>query len=417
MASVPDVLVVGSGPAGLAIAAALGRLGVRVVLLAAARPPVRWPNTYGIWCDELAATGFGDALSHRWDDTVAYGAADAIALNRAYGLFDNTVVQQRLLAICEHTGVTWQRGVAAAVAHHAATSLVQLRDGRSLAARLVIDASGHTPFALQRPVTPLAYQAAYGIVGTFRRPPVEPGRMVLMDYRAEHLTNEQRRVPTFLYAMDLGDGRYFVEETSLAQMPGVQFAELEQRLHRRLAAYGTAVCEVQHVERCFFPMNAPLPDLQQPLFGYGAAAAMVHPVSGYMVGAVLRHAPVVAAAIASVLGAADATPTAAARAGWQALWPPEAIRRRQLYLFGLACLVRMETTRLQAFFETFFQLPYSCWSGYLSDRHTTPALLETMLRLFAAAPGHVRATLVGTANAERSLLLRAFTRYSRVQQS
>ena len=42
-----------------------------------------------------------------------------------------------------------------------------------------------------------------------------------MDYRCDHLSEEQRsEPPTFLYAMDLGDGVFFVEETSLALAPG-----------------------------------------------------------------------------------------------------------------------------------------------------------------------------------------------------
>ena len=43
---------------------------------------------------------------------------------------------------------------------------------------------------------------------------------VLMDFRSDHLNaNELEEPPSFLYAMDLGDGSYFVEETSLACSP------------------------------------------------------------------------------------------------------------------------------------------------------------------------------------------------------
>ena len=51
-----------------------------------------------------------------------------------------------------------------------------------------------------------------------------------MDYRCDHLSEEQRsEPPTFLYAMDLGDGVFFVEETSLALAPGVPYDVLKQR--------------------------------------------------------------------------------------------------------------------------------------------------------------------------------------------
>ena len=50
---------------------------------------------------------------------------------------------------------------------------------------------------------------------------MEKGRFVLMDYRCDHLRDDQRsEPPTFLYAMDLGDGVFFVEETSLASQGG-----------------------------------------------------------------------------------------------------------------------------------------------------------------------------------------------------
>jgi lycopene beta-cyclase len=51
---------------------------------------------------------------------------------------------------------------------------------------------------------------AYGVVGRFQKAPVEPGQFVLMDFRCDHLSEEQRQQPpTFLYAMDFGDGVLF----------------------------------------------------------------------------------------------------------------------------------------------------------------------------------------------------------------
>ena len=44
-------------------------------------------------------------------------------------------------------------------------------------------------------------------------------------------------------------------------------------------------------------MNMPIPDLTQPVLGFGGSAGMVHPASGYMVGSLLRRAPKVAKAL------------------------------------------------------------------------------------------------------------------------
>jgi lycopene beta-cyclase len=405
---VDDVLVVGAGPAALAIAAALCAQGLRVAGLAARPVETPWPNTYGIWIDDLAVE-LHRVLGHRWADPRVFVAGRELALGREYGLFDNARLQAHLLRECERGGVVWHTGSAAGVEHSGASSSVTTRDGRQFAAHLVVDASGHKPALLNRTPAPnLAFQAAYGIVGVFSRPPVEPGQLVLMDYRAEHLPAEERQgPPTFLYGMDLGDGRYFVEETSLAHAPAVSLKLLERRLHARLAARGVAIRETQHVERCLFPMNSPLPDLDQPLLGYGGAAAMVHPPTGYQVGNALRHAPRVAAAVATVLGAPGATPAGAARAGWQRLWPARRLRRRNLYLFGLASLMRLDEQRTQAFFRAFFGLPRASWHGYMSDTLDTPALLGTMLRLFGGAPNDVRLALAASAGREHRLLRRA----------
>jgi lycopene beta-cyclase len=401
-----DIIIIGAGPAGLAIAAALVRQGLRVIGLAAS-PEAPWPNTYGVWVDEIAHLGLADLLGHRWSDCTVYAAGREIPLGRDYGLFDNTRLQEHLLARCERGGMRWERGTVQAALHTSSGSEVVTQDGRRLAARLVVDASGHHPVLLRRPPRRgVAYQAAYGIVGTFTRPPVRPGQLVLMDYRAEHLPHSEREPPTFLYAMDLGAGRFFVEETSLAHVPGLKMEHLEQRLRRRLAWMGVEVQEVHHAERCFFPMNPPVPDLCQPIVGYGGAASMVHPPSGYLVGHALRRAPGVAQAIAVALGSSG-TPQQAARAAWLALWPSGRVRRRALYLFGLASLLHCREPELQAFFATFFQLPSASWQGYLSDTLSTRELLGIMLRLFLRAPMQVRRALVLSAGQEPGLLWQA----------
>ena len=64
--------------------------------------------------------------------------------------------------------------------------------------------------------------------------------------------------------MDLGQGRFFVEETSLAAAPALSFVGLQQRLEQRLAHRGIAIEAVEHVEHCLFPMNPALPDRRQP---------------------------------------------------------------------------------------------------------------------------------------------------------
>lgn len=390
-----DVLVIGAGPAGLAIAAALCNCGLHVQGLAPDPPDTAWRNTYGIWRDELEPLGLADLLGHCWQDCSAYADGQELPLRRSYGLFDNAKLQGHLLTQCEQGQMRWQIGLARAVEHWPTHSVVTAQRGEALAARLVIDASGHAPALVRRPAAPPpAYQAAYGIVGRFSTPPVRPGQLVLMDYRSEHLTPAEHAQPsTFLYAMDLGEDLYFVEETSLAFRPAVSLEVLAQRLQRRLAHRGVQVTATHHVERCLFPMNLPLPDRSQRVLGYGGAASMVHPASGYQVGAALKRAAAVAQAIAHALAAPNGSPQAAARQAWQTLWPADLVRKRQLYLLGLESVLRFNQRELQSFFAAFFRLPVPQWSGYLSDTLSTDELVRAMMTLFGRAPNHVRLAL------------------------
>ena len=407
MTNLNDVLIIGAGPAGVALAAALNQTGLQVTGLNPAPPDAPWPNTYGIWRDELEQSHLNPAwLGHQWQDCVVYTHDRATPLQRSYGLFDNERLQADLLA--QAGGVQWLQGLAAGIDHTATHTTVQTQDGRSLHARLVIDASGHNPvFARRPPKTDVAMQAAYGVVGRFSRLPVAPGQMVLMDYRADHLTPAERaEPPTFLYAMDLGNGRAFVEETSLAHYPAIPFDTLQTRLAERLAHHNIRIEAEEHVEYCLFPMNLPLPDLHQPVFAYGGAASLVHPATGYQVGAALTYAPQVAAAIQRALADPHAPSTAVARAAWQALWPPSRLRNRYLYLFGLANILRLDLRQTQQFFTAFFHLPPHCWSGYLSNRLSTPDLMRTMWQLFRLAPNNVRRSLLSSVTTEGGYLAR-----------
>ncbi|MFZ0408311.1 MAG: lycopene beta cyclase, partial [Cyanobium sp.] len=332
-----EVLVIGAGPAALALAAALAERGLTVIGLAPVDPAAPWPNTYGIWGSEVDALGLEHLLAHRWSNCVSWFGPQPTLHRHDYGLFDKGALQEHWLQACRRAGVRWQRGLAASIRHDDGGSTVTTVSGTSLRALLVIDASGHDPVFLQRPDDgPVAGQAAYGIVGRFSAAPIDVGQFVLMDYRSDHLSEQERssEPPTFLYAMDLGEGRFFVEETSLALAPPVPYATLQQRLERRLAHRGVTVTEVEHEEFCLFPMNPALPDPGQRLLGFGGSASMVHPASGYLVGALLRRAPELAAAIAGAvaeLGRGEGNAAAIAAAGWRALWPAPLRRKHALY--------------------------------------------------------------------------------------
>lgn len=388
----------GAGPAALCIVAELVEQNLAVTAIASQAPDQPWPNTYGIWAEELESLGLASLLGHRWTNTVSYfgnglGDDDSALVNHHfdYGLFDQDALQKAFLERCSE--VTWRIETAEEVRVLGATTEVFCKSGSVYRARVVIDASGHRSRFIQRPyLGPVAEQAAYGVVGRFSAPPVEDAQFVLMDFRPDHLTKEEiTEPPSFLYAMDFGEGVFFVEETSLACAPPLSFSTLKKRLHARLAHRGVEIKEVIHEEHCLFPMNLPLPDRTQPVLAFGGAASMVHPASGYMVGALLRRAPTLASQLAVALSKEPALDSASlAREGWKSLWTRELIQRHRLYQFGLRRLMSFDEARLRHFFATFFRLPREDWSGFLANTLPLPRLLMVMLKLFSISPWQVR---------------------------
>ncbi len=161
-----DVLVLGGGPAALCIASELTQRGVVVAGLAPDPVEAPWPNTYGIWADELKPLGLESLLGHRWSDTVSYfGAGGSPAQNQStshrldYGLLDRAALQRHWLD--RAAAVTWHQDRAERVVAGLATTTVRCASGQSLEARLVIDASGARTPHIQRPDQgPVAGQAA-----------------------------------------------------------------------------------------------------------------------------------------------------------------------------------------------------------------------------------------------------------------
>ncbi len=87
-----DVLVVGAGPAGWALADACARLGLRTSLVAP-RPDALWRPTYGMWLDETAALPLGA----RWVTARArVQAGGSRWLARSYAVLDNESVRSAL---------------------------------------------------------------------------------------------------------------------------------------------------------------------------------------------------------------------------------------------------------------------------------------------------------------------------------
>jgi len=392
-----DILILGSGPAALCLASELAKQDLNIKGISTKSPNEKWENTYGIWASELEELGLESLLSHRWSNTVSFfGNGISEKGNKStehrydYGLINQEAFQNELLKKCK--GIEWLNETAKQITEEKNISEVICFSGLKLKARLVIDASGHKSNFIKRPERKnVAQQAAYGIVGKFSSPPVEKDQFVLMDFRPDHLNkNEKLSSPSFLYAMDLGNETYFVEETSLASYPALSQDRLKKRLFTRLENKGIKIKEIYHEENCLFPMNLPLPLKKQFVLGFGGAASMVHPASGYMIGSLLRRAPLLAKKLAIFLKEPNLSSLELATKGWEILWPYELIQRHKLYQYGLRRLMSFDESRLRSFFSNFFRLSTNEWVGFLTNTLPLPKLIYVMSKMFINSPLKVK---------------------------
>jgi len=388
-----DILILGSGPAALCLASELAKQNLIIRGISTKSPQEKWENTYGIWASELEELGLESLLSHRWSKTVSFfGNGESKKGNIPtehcydYGLINQEAFQNELLKKCK--GIKWLNETAKKIVEKNKISEVVCFSGLKLKARLVIDASGHkSKFIKRPPKNDIAQQAAYGIVGKFTSPPVKKSQFVLMDFRPDHLDSvELVSSPSFLYAMDLGNETFFVEETSLASYPALSQDHLKKRLLSRLKNKGIEVSEILHEENCLFPMNLPLPFKKQFVLGFGGAASMVHPASGYMIGSLLRRAPLLAEKLAIFLKDPNKSSLELATKGWSVLWPYELKQRHKLYQYGLQRLMSFDESRLRSFFSNFFKLSTKEWVGFLTNTLPLPKLIYVMTKMFINSP-------------------------------
>ena len=227
-----------------------------------------------------------------------------------------------------------------------------------------------------------AEQTAYGVVvdAATAAPFVGPGEALVMDWRPDH---GEPGWPTFLYAVPLGGDAVLLEETSLARRPGLPLPVLRRRLHARLAHHGVTAPSDARVERVRFPVDRPR-HATPGVLGFGAAAPLVHPATGFSVAEALRLAPSVA----------DALATGGVPAAQRLIWPARAVAVHRLRRIGLEALLRMPPEAVPAFFETFFALPERHRRAYLSGRDDLAGHLAAMGALFGHADARLRRRLV-----------------------
>lgn len=363
-----DAVIVGGGPAGMALARALMVRGMQVVVVG---PQVPWTATYGAWRDDVEACDLGaplDSLLQGAWPTVRVVGHRTHLLQRPYVVFDNGALHASL-----SSGLTVVHDVALSAEHSLDGTTLRLQSGAELHAQLVFDATGSGALLARRGSASGA-QTAYGVIvppshhHLAHRVGVANDVFTLMDWSTP---------PTFLYAARFADGRVLLEETSLYATPPMQIDALRDRFVERFG--GDGADGALSIERVNIPMGVPLPVRTTRVVGFGAAAGYVHPVTGYSLAASLRAADRVAHATAHQV-AQGVRGGELAQAVWHAVWPAEFVRTRGWHDMGLDVLRSLPAAQLGKFFDAFFDLP--------------PALCAAYLRI-DSQPSEVRAAMLG----------------------
>jgi len=430
-----DVAVVGCGPAGVALAAELGRRGAKVTLVG---PDAPFVNNYGVWLDEFQEIGMEDCLDQVWESALCYTREDKeIEVNRPYARVCRRKLREKLLQRCRETNVTFLPTMVQRVEDGTHESRVVCADGKQIRAKVVAVAAGASGADLiqyedeAEHALAVASQTAYGIECEVDSYPWPKDKMLFMDFRRHHsglwkgaalrrrdeagfmaekrqeqglklgggdgdthLWGTEDEVPSFLYAMPMADGKVFLEETCLVARPGLPFDVLKRRLEGRLRALDIKVTRVHDEEWSYIPMGGPLPCTAQQRIAFGAAAGLVHPATGYSIARSLKEAPAVADALISGLGQADATAHAVTQCGWGVLWSEERKRQASFHIFGMELLAKLSLKEINEFFETFFILPEKLWRGFLSSKLSSLELLGFALVFFVYAPNTMRFKLL-----------------------
>ena len=388
-----DVVVVGDGPAGSALAKACVDLGLDVLLVG---DDALWGATYGTWNDELLRTPL--LAGH----DVAAGAPIEVGawgnqhhqLGRGYTLLDNDTLRAVLRADVPTLNDHVDRIDSRPDRH-----IIHLVSGGQLTARLVIDAAGWpSAFARKthRDQAPF-WQTAFGVVLS-EPPDGDLGHATLMDFREPPRTGSAprraRAATTFAYSLPVSDG-WLVEETVLASRPAIEPVALLPRLAARLGVDPDAMLDgAVRTEYVRIPMGGARPRRDQSVVAFGAAAGYVNPTSGYSVVHSMHMATPVAVEIEAALAARPSTHVGDSLAVWNAVWPVAHRRTRVLHDYGLDMLSKLDGTAVREFFDAFFELPLDTWSSYMRADTAPTELSSVMAKLFRAAPWSTRRRLV-----------------------
>ncbi len=380
-----DAVVLGAGPAGLALASALTAHGLSVITVDRSigeGPSIQWPNTYGVWRDDLRAVNLGHAAQQASTTTVIRTETEWRSLAKSYTLLDNEVVVATLLDRANDDLLTLRHGTAAFVVQTNETTAADLIDGERIEGRLLFDCRGVDPGDAA------THQVAGGIVARLRTPYAPGNATVLMDW-----AGPARAAGSFCYAIpqpSVGPDVWLIEETILATRTAAPTTPESLRDIARQRIEHSLVEELA-TEDVMIPLDAHRPnDLRNVGLAFGARAGYVNPISGYSVMTSLRRADRVAEAAAQSIRLPQNIRSGAVSG---TIWTATDSRRRRIERAGLNVVADKDQLSCRQFFETFFGLPTNSWFSYLRGDQSPTRMLTTMTTMYRAAPKDLRRQL------------------------
>jgi lycopene beta-cyclase len=352
-----DVILVGGGLANnlVALRLAAERPQVRVAVLEQAPAP----DHAHTWCffqsdvSPAAWSWLRQTVATQWPGYSVGFPEHARRLSTRYACVTSASLQAALAA----ARVEVRHGAAV---EEIRPDGVRLRDGRRLAARLVIDGRGARPSGHLR----LAWQKFVGLEVRLKRPHglTEP---VVMDATVRQLDGFR-----FLYLLPFGADRLLVEDTRYSDGPELDLVALQAEALRYARGRGWAVAETLRRERGVLPValggdiEAFWAEAPAGVPQVGLRAALFHPTTGYSLPEAARTAELIAAAPDLSSAAIDR----AIRAHSIGLW-----RRRGFYrALNRMLFLAAAPERRYAVLQRFYRLPQPLVERFYAGR-LTPA--------------------------------------------
>ena len=352
-----DLALCGGGlQSGLIVAALCGSGSARTVALAE-REGIGGNHTWCFHAGDLSPAMLRHVepfVAYRWSSYEVRFPGYRRVLDTPYAMISSERLRSEVLRMvadragsmaCEHTP-----------AEVADAGTVRLADGRTLAARTVIDARGGGGA-----VAPCGYQKFYGEEITLRRGHGLT-RPIVMD-----ATVAQRDGYRFMYVLPLTPTRALVEDTSFSDGPELDEDERRCGIADWLGEHGWEALRVERTERGVLPM--PMAEAPEDLPPRRSAAAgptvmqggyrggWFHPGTGYSLPLAAELAELIATTPADALPAAVAAATHERRR-----------RARFCHLLNRLLFRWYPPEARRGIFERFYRLPASTIARYYAMR-------------------------------------------------